>query len=43
VADPTPMVFDTGPGRKRVTTHHVAIGQGLLRMIEDIHREIDRG
>jgi UDP-glucose 4-epimerase len=39
----TPYAYTPRPGRKLVTTHYVDMGQGLLRMIEDIHREIDRG
>lgn len=38
----TPYAYTPRPGRKLVTTHYVDMGQGLLRMIEDIHREIDR-
>jgi len=39
----TPYAYTPRPGKKLVTTHYVDMGQGLLRMIEDIHREIDRG
>lgn len=39
----TPYAYTPRPGRKLVTTHYVDMGQGLLRMVEDIHREIDRG
>jgi UDP-glucose 4-epimerase len=39
----TPYAFTPRPGKKLVTTQYVDMGQGLLRMIEDIHREIDRG
>ena len=38
----TPYAFTPKPGRKLVTTHYVDMGQGLLRMVEDLHREIDR-
>jgi UDP-glucose 4-epimerase len=33
----TPYAFTPKPGRKLVTTHYVDMGQGLLRMIEEIH------
>jgi UDP-glucose 4-epimerase len=38
----TPYAYTPRPGKKLVTTRYVDMGQGLLRMIEDIHREIDR-
>jgi UDP-glucose 4-epimerase len=38
----TPYAYTPKPGRKLVTTHYVDMGQGLLRMVEDLHREIDR-
>ena len=38
----TPYAFTPKPGRKLVTTHYVDMGQGLLRMVEDLHHEIDR-
>jgi UDP-glucose 4-epimerase len=38
----TPYAFTPKPGRKLVTTHYVDMGQGLLRMVEDLHRELDR-
>lgn len=38
----TPYAYTPRPGRKLVTTHYVDMGQGLLRMIEDLHHEIDR-
>jgi UDP-glucose 4-epimerase len=38
----TPYAFTPRPGKKLVTTHYVDMGQGLLRMIEDLHHEIDR-
>lgn len=39
----TPYAYTPRPGRKLVTTHYVDMGQGLLRMIDDIQRDIDRG
>lgn len=39
----TPYAFTPRPGRKLVTTHYVDMGQGLLRMVEDLHRELERG
>ncbi len=33
----TPYAFTPKPGRKLVTTHYVDMGQGLLRMVEEIH------
>ncbi|MBA2541324.1 MAG: NAD-dependent epimerase/dehydratase family protein, partial [Deltaproteobacteria bacterium] len=39
----TPYAYTPKPGRKLVTTHYVDMGQGLLRMVEDLHREIERG
>jgi UDP-glucose 4-epimerase len=39
----TPYAYTPRPGRKLVTTHYVDMGQGLLRMVEDLHHEIDRG
>jgi UDP-glucose 4-epimerase len=38
----TPYAYTPRPGKKLVTTHYVDMGQGLLRMIEDIHRQIER-
>src|SRR5437762_6053616 len=38
----TPYAYTPRPGKKLVTTQYVDMGQGLLRMIDDIHREIDR-
>ena len=38
----TPYAYTPKPGRKLVTTHYVDMGQGLLRMVEDLHRELDR-
>jgi UDP-glucose 4-epimerase len=38
----TPYAFTPRPGKKLVTTHYIDMGQGLLRMIEDLHHEIDR-
>ncbi|MDQ3365084.1 MAG: NAD(P)-dependent oxidoreductase [Myxococcota bacterium] len=37
----TPYAYTPRPGKKLVTTHYVDMGQGLLRMIEDIHRELE--
>ena len=37
----TPYAYTPKPGRKLVTTHYVDMGQGLLRMVEEIHH--DRG
>ncbi|HTR55138.1 MAG TPA: NAD(P)-dependent oxidoreductase [Kofleriaceae bacterium] len=37
----TPYTYTPRPGRKLVTTHYVDMGQGLLRMVEDIHRELE--
>src|SRR6185503_16467043 len=39
----TPYAYTPRPGKKLVTTHYVDMGQGLLRMIEDLHRELGRG
>jgi UDP-glucose 4-epimerase len=39
----TPYAYTPKPGRKLVTAHYVDMGQGLLRMVEEIHRELDRG
>jgi UDP-glucose 4-epimerase len=39
----TPYAFTPKPGRKLVTTHYVDMGQGLLRMVEEIHHALDRG
>jgi UDP-glucose 4-epimerase len=39
----TPYAYTPKPGRKLVTTHYVDMGQGLLRMVEDLHHEIERG
>jgi UDP-glucose 4-epimerase len=38
----TPYAYTPRPGKKLVTTHYVDMGQGLLGIIEDIHREIER-
>lgn len=38
----TPYAYTPRPGKKLVTTHYVDMGQGLLRLVEDIHRELDR-
>ncbi|MBK7536291.1 MAG: NAD(P)-dependent oxidoreductase [Myxococcales bacterium] len=37
----TPYAYTPKPGRKLVTTNYVDMGQGLLRMVEDLHRELD--
>jgi UDP-glucose 4-epimerase len=37
----TPYAYTPKPGRKLVTTHYVDMGQGLLRMVEDLHRELE--
>lgn len=37
----TPYAFTPRPGKKLVTTEYIDMGQGLLRMIEDLHRELD--
>ncbi len=34
----TPYAFTPRPGKKLVTTSYVDMGQGLLRMVEDLHR-----
>lgn len=39
----TPYAYTPRPGKKLVTNHFVDMGQGLLRMVEDIHRELERG
>lgn len=39
----TPYAYTPRPGRKLVTTNFVDMGQGLLRMVEDLHGELDRG
>jgi UDP-glucose 4-epimerase len=36
----TPYAYTPRPGKKLVTTHYVDMGQGLLRMVEDIHRDL---
>ena len=38
----TPYAYTPRPGRKLVTTSYVDMGQGLLRMVEDIHQDIER-
>lgn len=37
----TPYAFTPRPGKKLVTTHYVDMGEGLLRLVEEIHRELD--
>jgi UDP-glucose 4-epimerase len=39
----TPYAFTPKPGRKLVTTNYVDMGQGLLRMAEEIHHAHARG
>ena len=36
----TPYAYTPKPGKKLVTTHYVDMGQGLLRMVEDLSREL---
>jgi UDP-glucose 4-epimerase len=38
----TPYAYTPKPGRKLVTTHYVDMGQGLLRMVEDLQHETER-
>jgi UDP-glucose 4-epimerase len=35
----TPYAYTPKPGKKLVTTHYVDMGQGLLRLVEDIARD----
>ena len=37
----TPYAYTPKPGRKLVSNHYVDMGQGLLRMVEDLHREVE--
>jgi UDP-glucose 4-epimerase len=37
----TPYAYTPRPGRKLVTTHYVDMGQGLLRMVEEIQRDLE--
>lgn len=37
----TPYAYTPRPGKKLVTTHYVDMGQGLLRMVEEIQRELE--
>ncbi len=37
----TPYAYTPKPGKKLVTNHYVDMGQGLLRMVEDLHRELE--
>jgi UDP-glucose 4-epimerase len=39
----TPYAYTPRPGKKLVTSHYVDMGQGLLRLVEEIHHELDRG
>lgn len=36
----TPYAYTPKPGRKLVATNYVDMGQGILQMIEEIHREL---
>ncbi|MGE3457547.1 MAG: NAD(P)-dependent oxidoreductase, partial [Kofleriaceae bacterium] len=38
----TPYAYTPKPGRKLITQLYVDMGQGLLRMVEDLHHEVDR-
>jgi len=38
----TPYAYTPRPGKKLVTTHYVDMGQGLLRMVEEIYRDLGR-
>ncbi|MGE0868682.1 MAG: NAD-dependent epimerase/dehydratase family protein [Kofleriaceae bacterium] len=38
----TPYAYTPKPGRKLVSTHYVDMGQGLLRLIEDLQHERQR-
>jgi UDP-glucose 4-epimerase len=38
----TPYAYTPRPGKKLTTTHYVDMGQGLLSMVEEIHRELGR-
>lgn len=38
----TPYAYTPRPGKKLVTTSYVDMGQGLLRMVEEIHHDIER-
>ncbi len=37
----TPYAFTPRPGRKLITTHYVDMGQGLLRLVEEIHHDLE--
>ena len=37
----TPYAYTPRPGKKLVTTHYVDMGQGLLRMVEEIQRDLE--
>lgn len=37
----TPYAYTPRPGRKLVTSHFIDMGQGLLRMVEEIHHELE--
>lgn len=38
----TPYAYTPRPGKKLVTTTYVDMGQGLLRMVEELHHEMER-
>jgi UDP-glucose 4-epimerase len=38
----TPYAYTPRPGKKLVTTHYVDMGQGLLRMVEELDHELGR-
>ena len=38
----TPYAYTPRPGKKLVTTSYVDMGQGLLRMVEEIHHDLER-
>ncbi len=37
----TPYAYTPKPGRKLVTSHYVDMGQGLLRLVEEVSRELE--
>jgi UDP-glucose 4-epimerase len=39
----TPYAYTPRPGKKLVTNSYVDMGQGLLRMVEEIHHDLERG
>lgn len=38
----TPYAYTPRPGKKLVTTNYVDMGQGLLRIVEEIHHDLER-